>query len=102
MSVKEKIEALKKRIALWIAEREFKKLAVRFLERTLGRPLTRKEKSAMKNWKTTVLGVLAGLTGGSAVGWTDPAGGINIWAVALSVITSLFGYFAKDHDQAGV
>jgi hypothetical protein len=93
---------LKERIALWFAEREFRKQAVRFLEKTLGRPLTRKEKSAMKNWKTTCLGILAGLTGGTVTGWMTPEGKIHWGAVALAVITSLFGYFAKDHDDGGV
>lgn len=92
---------LKHRIALWFAERELKKQAVRFLEKTLGRPLTRREKSDMKNWKTTCLGILAGLTGGTVAGWTGPDGGIHWAAVALAVINALFGYFAKDHDVTG-
>lgn len=91
----------KERIALWFAEREFKKQAVRFLEKTLGRPLTKKEKSAMKNWKTTLLGFIAGITGGTATGWTKPDGSINFFAVAAAVVTALFGYFAKDHDVTG-
>ena len=93
---------LKQRIAFWFAERAFKKQAVRFLERTLGRPLTRKEKSAMKNWKTTCLGILAGLTGASVVGWTTPEGGIHWGAVILAVVNALLGYFAKDHDVTGL
>jgi hypothetical protein len=92
---------LKRRIALWFAWRKLLKEARPTLENLLGRPLTRKEMK-MKNWKTTVVGIIAGMTGGTAVGWTDATGNVNWWSVALAIITSLFGLFTKDADTTGI
>jgi hypothetical protein len=92
---------LRERIALWFAWRKAMKQARPWIEKVLGRPLTRKELK-MSNWKTSLLGVIAGLTGGTAVGWVGPDGAINWWTVALAIITSAFGYFAKDKDVGGV
>ncbi len=55
----------------------------------------------MKNWKTTVLGTLGGLTGASMVGWTKPDGGVNWLAVGFAVIASARGYYSKDKDVTG-
>ena len=101
MTLKERLDRLKKKIAFWLAEREFKKQAVRFLERTLGRPLTRKEKSVMTNWKTTLLGIVAGLVGVSASTFMAPDGKINVWGVVQGIVLALIGYFAKDRDVTG-
>jgi hypothetical protein len=92
---------LKERIALWFAWRKVLKHVRPWLEKVLGRTLTREELK-MKNWKTTLLGILAGLTGGTVAGWTTPDGDINWVAVAFSIITALFGYFSKDHDTTGI
>jgi len=91
----------KERIALWLAEREFKKQAVRFLEKTLGRPLTRREKSEMKNWKTTLIGIVAGLVGVSASTFMSPDGKVNIWGVVQAILLAAIGYYAKDKDVTG-
>ena len=91
---------LKQKIALWFAKRALWKQTVRLLEQVLGRSLTWRERR-MKNWKTTLLGILAGITGGTMAGWTKPDGTINWVAVAFSVVTAAFGYFTKDHDVTG-
>lgn len=55
----------------------------------------------MKNWKTMLLGLLAGLTGSSAVGWTKTDGSLNYLAIAFAVVTAALGYFTKDKDVTG-
>ena len=91
---------LKEKIVLWFAKRALWKQVVLLLEKVLGRSLTWKEKR-MKSWKTTLLGILAGITGGTIAGWTKPDGTINLVAVAFSVVTAAFGYFTKDRDVTG-
>ena len=55
----------------------------------------------MRNIKTTIMGYLAGLTGGSMAGWTKLDGSINWFAVAFAVAAAVFGHMAKDHDVTG-
>jgi hypothetical protein len=55
----------------------------------------------MRNIKTTILGYLAGLTGGSAIGFMKPDGKINWFAVAFAIVSAIFGHMAKDHDVTG-
>ena len=93
---------LRERIALWFATRAIFKQAVRWMESQLGRSLTRKEKSMFRNWKTTLLGWLAGLTGGTAAGWMTPDGKVHWAAVVLAVVMGALGHMAKDHDVTGV
>lgn len=54
-----------------------------------------------KSWKTSLLGLLAGVTGSSAVGWTKPDGTINWISVALGLALAILGYLAKDHNVTG-
>ena len=49
----------------------------------------------MKNWKTTLFGLGAGVL-------QLAAGGMDWKHIGLAVATSLLGLFAKDHDQTGV
>lgn len=51
-----------------------------------------------KSWKTSLLGLLAGVTGSSAVGWTKPDGTVNWISVALGLALTILGYLAKDHN----
>lgn len=54
-----------------------------------------------KNWKTSLLGLIAGITGGSAAGWTKPDGSINWISAAMALAFTVLGYFAKDHNVSG-
>jgi hypothetical protein len=65
------------------------------------RTAKRKGRKDMRNIKTTIMGYLAGLTGGTAAGWTKPDGSINWFAVAFAIVSAVFGHMAKDHDQTG-
>jgi len=91
---------LKERIALWFAWRAALKQVRPWLEQAIGRPLTWKERQ-MKNWKTTLLGMLGGLTGAEMAGWTKPDGHINWLAVAFALLMTAKGYFTKDKDVTG-
>ena len=57
--------------------------------------------SMMKNWQTTILGLLAGVTGTSLNGWTKPDGSINWLSIALGLLISLLGAVAKQHNVTG-
>lgn len=54
-----------------------------------------------KNWKTTLVGALAGTIGGTAQGWTTPDGSINWMSVALAIAMAFLGALAKDHNATG-
>ena len=55
----------------------------------------------MKNWQTTLAGLLVGLTGSAAIGWQKPDGSVNWFAVALAVASALLGLVAKQHNVTG-
>lgn len=55
----------------------------------------------LKNWKTSLLGLLAGITGTSAVGWTTPDGKVNWISVGLGLALTILGYVSKDHNVTG-
>ena len=90
---------LKEKIALWFAMREIEKQAEAGLEKLLKRPLTRKEKSMLsaflKNWQTSILGLVmaavqlhqGGMTWGSAV---------------LAALMAALGLAAKDGNKTGL
>lgn len=84
---------LKERIALWFAKREVLKQVVAWLERSLGRPLKRKERAMLNsifgNWRTTLAGLLA------AIVQTYMTGG-SLKAAMASLPTLLIGMLAKD------
>ena len=53
----------------------------------------------MKNWKTTLFGILAAAAGGVATGGPPQAQG---WAsIAMTVFGALFALFAKDNNVTG-
>ena len=87
---------------LWIAKVGF----LRWVASTIGRPLSKKEKQMLgkifgTSWMTTILGYLAGATGGTVAGWTKPDGSINWLAVAIAVILAALGRVSKDVTATG-
>jgi hypothetical protein len=53
----------------------------------------------MKNWKTSLVGILAGI--GSLIAQMAQDGKIDIKTVILSAGAALLGLLAKDHDVTG-
>jgi hypothetical protein len=53
----------------------------------------------MKNWKTTLFGVLAAIS--IAVLPILQSGVIDWKAIMIAISVGLLGYFAKDHDVTG-
>lgn len=54
----------------------------------------------MKNWKTTVLGVITAVI--IAIAPILETGEVKWQALVLAAVVAAFGYFAKDHDVTGV
>jgi hypothetical protein len=55
----------------------------------------------MKNWQTTLAGLLVGLTGATGVGWQKPDGSVNWIAIAIAVTSALLGLVSKQHNVTG-
>ena len=89
---------LKEKIALWFAEREFKKQAVRFLGKTLGRPLTKKEKAMLGtfliSWKTSLIGVVMAAL-------QLHQGGMGWKSAIMAALMAALGLAAKDSNVTG-
>jgi len=55
----------------------------------------------LKNWLTTVLGFLTGVSGATMAGWFNVDGSIHWAAVAFAVLASFFGAVAKVFNVTG-
>lgn len=55
----------------------------------------------LKNWQTTVAGILAGLATVSTVGWTKANGTPNWGAIASGCFLAILGAVAKQHNVTG-
>jgi uncharacterized membrane protein YbaN (DUF454 family) len=101
----------KEKIARWLARREAYKQAVRWLSKSIGRPLTRKEKAMLQklvltifgsSWQTTVLGWAATAVGiTSTVGWFTPDGKPNYGVIVLALLAAVFSRQVKDASVTG-
>jgi len=85
---------LKERIALFFAARGLRKQVVGWAERSLGRPLTRKESQMFKNWQTTILGIVMAAA-------QLHQGGLTWGNAAIAALMAAFGLVAKDHNVTG-
>lgn len=54
----------------------------------------------MKNWKTTLLGVLTAAAAGVAGSNIDPTI-TKVATVLTGILSGMIGFFAKDHDVTG-
>ena len=90
--------SLKEKIALWFAMREIEKQVAGWLERAIGRPLSRKEKSVMAtflaNWKTSLIGVVMGAI-------QLHQGGLSWQNAAFAALMAALGLAAKDSNVTG-
>ena len=55
----------------------------------------------LKNWQTTLAGVLAGLATVETVGWTKPDGTPNWSAIFLGCALAVLGAVSKQHNVTG-
>lgn len=55
-----------------------------------------------KNWKTTVAGLVAGLIGAIATGFTNGAFELNWKSFAAFIVPVIIGLFTKDFDKTGI
>ena len=90
---------VKERIALWIAAREVRKQAEAWIEKSIGRPLTRKESKMLNalvgNWRTSLVGVVM-----AAVQLHQ--GGMNWRNALMAALFATLGFAAKDSTTGSV
>ena len=85
--------SIKEKLALWIATREVRKRIERWIEKSIARPLTRRERAMLNsligNWKTSLLGLIM-----AAV--TMHQGGMTWHAALMAAAMAALGIAAKD------
>lgn len=54
-----------------------------------------------KNWQVKVAFWIAGLLGTSTVGWRNPDGSLNLWAIGFGLALAIGGMLAKQHNVTG-
>ena len=55
----------------------------------------------IRNWKTSILGALAGIFGTTSMGWLTTEGKPNWFAILFGILAAGTGVAAKDHDVTG-